>query len=291
MIQGSIVALITPFNEDGSVNYDRLRELVDWHIEEGTDAILALGTTAETPTLTMKEEDEIARIVIEQTAGRVPVIVGSGSNNTMMAIEQSLKFQEMGADALLVITPYYNKTSKAGMVYHFTQVADAVDIPVYVYNVPGRTGVSITYEALAEISQHKNIVGIKEASGDMSLVSKFAKLINKNFNVYSGNDDINLPILSVGGAGVISVLANILPKETHELAMAYINGDTDKARAMQMKYLDFINALFIETNPIPIKDAMNMVGLNVGGYRMPLCPMADDTKAVLRGEMEKLGLL
>ena len=291
MIQGSIVALITPFNEDGSVNYDRLRELVDWHIEEGTDAILALGTTAETPTLTMKEEDEIARIVIEQTAGRVPVIVGSGSNNTMMAVEQSLKFQEMGADALLVITPYYNKTSKAGMVYHFKQVADAVDIPVYVYNVPGRTGVSITYEALAEISQHKNIVGIKEASGDMSLVSKFAKLINENFNVYSGNDDINLPILSVGGAGVISVLANILPKETHELAMAYISGDTDKARDMQMKYLDFINALFIETNPIPIKEAMNMVGLNVGGYRMPLCPMADDTRAVLRGEMEKLGLL
>ena len=291
MIQGSIVALITPFNEDGSVNYDKLRELVDWHIEQGTDAILALGTTAETPTLTMKEEDEIARIVIEETAGRVPVIVGSGSNNTMMAVEQNLKFQEMGADALLVITPYYNKTSKAGMVYHFTQVADAVDIPVYVYNVPGRTGVSITYEALAEISQHKNIVGIKEASGNMSLVCKFAKLINENFNVYSGNDDINLPILSVGGAGVISVLANILPKETHELAMAYINGDTDKAREMQMKYLDFINALFIETNPIPIKEAMNLVGMNVGGYRMPLCPMAEDTKAVLKGEMEKLGLL
>lgn len=291
MIRGSIVALITPFNEDGSVNYDRLRELVDWHVEEGTDAILALGTTAETPTLTMKEEDEIARIVIEQAAGRVPVIVGSGSNNTMMAIEQSLKYQEMGADALLVITPYYNKTSKAGMVYHFTQVADAVDIPIYVYNVPGRTGVSITYEALAEISQHKNIVGIKEASGDMSLVSRFGKLVNENFNIYSGNDDINLPILSIGGAGVISVLANILPKETHDLAMAYLEGNTEKARAMQMKYLDFINALFIETNPIPIKEAMNMAGINVGGYRMPLCPMAEDTKAVLRGEMEKLGLL
>lgn len=291
MIRGSIVALITPFNEDGSVNYDRLRELVDWHVEQGTDAILALGTTAETPTLTMKEEDEIARIVIEQAAGRVPVIVGSGSNNTMMAIEQSLKYQEMGADALLVITPYYNKTSKAGMVYHFTQVADAVDIPIYVYNVPGRTGVTITYEALAEISQHKNIVGIKEASGDMSLVSKFGKLVNENFNIYSGNDDINLPILSIGGAGVISVLANILPKETHDLAMAYLEGDTEKARAMQMKYLDFINALFIETNPIPIKEAMNMAGINVGGYRMPLCPMAEDTRAVLRGEMEKLGLL
>lgn len=291
MIQGSIVALITPFNEDGSVNYNRLRELVDWHIEQGTDAVLALGTTAETPTLTTEEEEEIARIVIEQTAGRVPVIVGSGSNNTMKTVEQSIKFQEMGADALLVITPYYNKTNKAGMAYHFTRVADAVDIPIYVYNVPGRTGVTITYEALAEISRYENIVGIKEASGDMSLVSRFAKLINENFNIYSGNDDINLPILSVGGAGVISVLANILPKETHEMAMAYINGDVDKARAMQMKYLDFINALFIETNPIPIKEAMNLMGLNVGGYRMPLCPMAENTKAILKNEMNKLGLL
>ena len=291
MIRGSIVALITPFCEDGSVNYDRLRELIDWHVEQQTDAILVLGTTAETPTLTLKEEDEIARIAIEQAAGRVPIIVGSGSNNTMVALEQSLKYERMGADALLVITPYYNKASKAGMVYHFTQIADAVHIPIYVYNVPGRTGVSISYEALAEISRHKNIVGIKEASGDMSLVSRFAKLIDEGFNVYSGNDDINLPILSVGGAGVISVLANILPKETHELAMAYLDGDTEKARAMQMKYLDFINALFIETNPIPIKEAMNLAGMNVGGYRMPLCPMAEDTKAVLRGEMEKLGIL
>ncbi len=291
MIRGSIVALITPFNEDGSVNYKRLRELIDWHVEQQTDAILVLGTTAETPTLTLSEEDEIARISIEQAKGRVPVIVGSGSNNTMVAIEQSLKYEKMGADALLVITPYYNKTSKAGMVNHFTQVADAVHTPVYVYNVPGRTGVSISYEALEEISRHKNIVGIKEASGDMSLVCRFAKLINDNFNIYSGNDDINVPLLSMGAAGVISVLANILPKETHDMAMAYLNGDVKKARDMQIKYLDFINALFIETNPIPIKEAMNLVGLNVGGYRLPLCPMADDTKAVLKGEMEKLGLL
>lgn len=291
MIRGSIVALITPFNEDGSVNYSRLRELIDWHIEEQTDAILVLGTTAETPTLTMAEEDEIVRIAIEQSAGRIPIIVGSGSNNTMMAVEQSRKYEAMGADALLVITPYYNKTSKAGMVHHFTTIADAVNIPIYVYNVPGRTGVCITYEALAEISKHKNIVGIKEASGDMSLVSRFATLANENFNVYSGNDDINLPILSVGGAGVISVLANILPRETHELAMSYLEGDTEKSRQLQMKYLDFINSLFIETNPIPIKEAMNMVGINVGGYRMPLCPMADDTRAVLRGEMQNLGLI
>ena len=291
MIKGSIVALITPFSEDGSVNYKRLRELVDWHIENGTDAILALGTTAETPTLTLAEEDEIARICIEQAKGRVPIIVGSGSNNTMVAIEQSLKDEKMGADALLVITPYYNKTSKAGMVNHFTQVADAVNTPVYVYNVPGRTGVTITYEALAEISQHKNIVGIKEASGNMSLVCQFSKLINDNFNVYSGNDDINIPLMSMGGAGVISVLANILPRETHDMAMAYLNGDVKKARDMQIKYLDFINALFIETNPIPIKEAMNLIGLNVGGYRLPLCPMAEDTKAVLAGEMKKLGLI
>ena len=291
MIRGSIVALITPFNEDGSVNYKRLRELIDWHVEQQTDAILVLGTTAETPTLTLSEEDEIARISIEQAKGRVPIIVGSGSNNTMVAIEQSLKYEKMGADALLVITPYYNKTSKAGMVNHFTQVADAVHTPVYVYNVPGRTGVTISYEALAEISKHKNIVGIKEASGDMSLICKFSKLINDNFNIYSGNDDINVPLLSMGGAGVISVLANMLPKETHDMAMAYLNGDVKKARDMQIKYLDFINALFIETNPIPIKEAMNLVGLNVGGYRLPLCPMAEDTKAVLKSEMEKLGLL
>ena len=291
MIRGSIVALITPFNEDGSVNYNKLRELVDWHIDEGTDSILALGTTAETPTLTLAEEDEIAGTVIEQAAGRVPIIVGSGSNNTMVAMEQSIKYEKMGADALLVITPYYNKTTKAGMVNHFTQIADAVHTPIYVYNVPGRTGISLSYEALAEISKHKNIVGIKEASGDMSLVCKFSKLINENFNVYSGNDDINIPLMSMGGAGVISVLANVLPRETHEMAMAYLNGDVKKARDMQIKYLDFINALFIETNPVPIKEAMNLVGLDVGGYRLPLCPMADDTKAVLRNEMVKLGLL
>lgn len=291
MIKGSIVALITPFKDDSSVDYDRLRELIDWHIEQKTDAILVLGTTAETPTLTEDEEDEIVRISIEQAAGRVPIIVGSGSNDTKTAVEKSLKYERMGADALLVITPYYNKTSKAGMVKHFMAVADAVHTPIYVYNVPGRTGISLTYEQLAEISQHENIVGIKEASGNMSLVCKFSKLISENFNVYSGNDDINVPLLSMGGAGVISVLANVMPRETHDMVMAYLEGDTTKARDMQVKYLDFINALFIETNPIPIKEAMNLAGLNVGGYRLPLCEMAEDTKAVLKGEMQKLGLI
>lgn len=291
MITGSMVALITPFHEDGSVNYQRLAELIEWHIEEQTDAILVLGTTAETPALTVTEEDEIARISIETAAGRVPIIVGSGSNNTMIAMEQSVKYEKMGADGLLVITPYYNKTNKAGMVNHFYTVADAVNIPIYVYNVPGRTGVSLTYEALAEISKHKNIVGIKEASGDMSFITKISRLINENFNVYCGNDDISIPLMSMGGAGIISVLANILPRETHDMAMAYLNGDVKKAAEMQKYYLDFINALFIETNPIPIKEAMNLVGMNVGGYRMPLCPMEEDTKAKLMETMKAIDLL
>ncbi len=291
MITGSMVALITPFQQDGSVNYNRLAELIEWHIEEQTDAILVLGTTAETPALTVTEEDEIARVSIETAGGRVPIIVGSGSNNTMIAKEQSIKYEKMGADGLLVITPYYNKTNKAGMVNHFNTVADAVNIPIYVYNVPGRTGVSLTYEALAEISKHKNIVGIKEASGDMSFITKISRLINENFNVYCGNDDISIPLMSMGGAGIISVLANILPRETHDMAMAYLNGDVKKAAEMQKYYLDFINALFIETNPIPIKEAMNLAGMNVGGYRMPLCPMAEDTKAKLVETMKAIDLL
>lgn len=291
MITGSMVALITPFHEDGSVNYDKLGELIEWHIQQQTDAILVLGTTAETPALTVTEEDEIARISIEAAGGRVPIIVGSGSNNTMIAMEQSIKYEKMGADALLVITPYYNKTNKSGMVNHFYTVADAVNIPIYVYNVPGRTGVSLTYEALAEISKHKNIVGIKEASGDISFITKISRLINDDFNMYSGNDDISIPLMSMGGAGIISVLANILPKETHDMAMAYLNGDVKKAAEMQKYYLNFINALFIETNPIPIKEAMNLVGMDVGGYRMPLCPMEEDTKAKLIQTMKDINLL
>ncbi len=291
MIEGSMVALITPFNEDGSVNYRRQGELIKWHMENGTDAVLILGTTAETPALTTQEKDEIVKVSIEAGKGNIPIIVGSGSNNTLIAKEQSLKYQDMGADALLVITPYYNKTNKAGMLYHFTEVADAVDIPIYVYNVPGRTGCSLTYDALEELSKHENIVGIKEASGDISFVTKISRLINDNFNVYSGNDDMSIPLMSVGGAGIISVLANILPRETHDMAMAYRRGDTEKAKDMQLKYLDFINSLFIETNPIPIKEAMNIVGLNVGGYRLPLCPMAEDTRAVLVKNMQQLNLI
>ena len=288
---GAGVAIVTPFHEDESINYDRLDELIDFHCENGTDCIIICGTTGESATMTEEEHLECVKFAIDRAKGRIPVIAGTGSNCTRTAVELSKEAADYGADGLLVITPYYNKASKAGMVNHFMQVADAVHTPVYVYNVPGRTGVSLTYEALAEISQHKNIVGIKEASGNMSLICQFSKLINENFNVYSGNDDINVALMSMGGAGSISVMANILPKEVHDIAMACQNGDFETARKMQLKYLDFINALFIETNPIPIKEAMNMAGLNVGGYRLPLCPMADDTKAVLKAEMEKLGII
>ncbi|MBQ3520723.1 MAG: 4-hydroxy-tetrahydrodipicolinate synthase [Firmicutes bacterium] len=291
MIKGSMVALVTPFTEDGSVNFKRVRELVEWHIQEGTDAILVLGTTAETPTLTTEEEDEIVRIAIEQNAGRVPIVVGSGSNNTAKAIETSLKYEKMGADALLVISPYYNKANKQGMIQHFLAVADAVNTPIILYNVPARTGISISYEVLEAVCKHKNIVGIKEASGDMSLVSKFSKLIDDNFTIYSGNDDINVPLMSLGGGGVISVLANILPGVSHDMAAAALEGDFVKAREIQIKYMDLINALFIETNPIPVKEAMNMLGLEAGGYRLPLYPMEEKNRAVLKGELEKLGLL
>lgn len=291
MIKGSMVALITPFHEDGSVNYEKIRELIEWHIQEQTDGIVVLGTTAETPALTVTERDEIVRMSIEVAAGRVPIIVGSGSNNTLVAKEQSMKYEKMGADALLVITPYYNKTNKAGMIQHFMEVADAVNIPIYIYNVPGRTGISITYDVVEEISKHKNIVAIKEASGNISFVAQVSKLINDNFTVYSGNDDMIVPLMSLGGAGVISVLANILPRLTHDMAMAYLDGDLEVARKLQLDYLDFINNLFIETNPIPIKEAMNLMGMNVGGYRLPLCEMDPSTKAKLVDSMKAINLL
>ena len=286
MIRGSIVALITPFHEDGGVNYERLRELILWHIEEGTDGICILGTTAETPALTVSERDKIVEVSVEAANKKIPIIVGSGSNNTLVAREQSIKYEKMGADGLLVITPYYNKTNKSGMIRHFADIADAVSIPIILYNVPGRTGCSLTYEALKELSQHKNIAGIKEASGDISFVTKVARLTGDNFAMYSGNDDMIVPLMAVGGVGVISVAANIIPNEMHRMAMAYLNGDIKLAKELQLKYLDFINALFIETNPIPIKEAMNLANMNVGKYRLPLYEMESDTRNCLINAMK-----
>jgi len=291
MIKGSMVALVTPFTEDGSVNFEKFRELVEWQVQQGTDGVVVLGTTAETPTLSTEEEDELVRIAIEQVAGRIPVVVGSGSNNTAKAVEMSLKYEKMGADALLVISPYYNKANKQGMIQHFLAVADAVNTPMILYNVPARTGISISYEVAEAVCRHKNIIGIKEASGDMSLVAKFSKLIDDNFTLYSGNDDINVPVMSLGGGGVISVLANVVPGATRDMVAAALDNDFRKASELQLKYLDLINALFIETNPIPVKEAMNMMGMGVGGYRLPLYPMDEKNRAVLKAELEKQGLL
>jgi dihydrodipicolinate synthase len=288
MIRGSIVALITPFCEDGSVNYDKLQELILWHIREGSDGICILGTTAETPALTVSERDKIAEVAIEAADKKIPILVGSGSNNTLVAKEQSIKYEKMGANGLLVITPYYNKTNKAGMIHHFTEIADAVNIPVILYNVPGRTGCSLTFEALKELSSHRNIAGIKEASGDISFVSKISRLANENFVVYSGNDDMIIPLMSLGGSGVISVAANIIPKEMHQMTMAYLKGDVVQAREIQLKYLDFINALFIETNPIPIKEAMNIANMNVGKYRLPLYEMESSSREYLIAKMKEV---
>jgi len=287
---GSMVALITPFHEDGSVNFEKLTELVEWHVAMKSDGIVVLGTTAESPSLNVKEKEEIVKKVIEAANGRVPVIVGSGSNNTMQAKEDSLKYESLGADGLLVITPYYNKTNQPGMVKHFTAIADVVSTPVILYNVPGRTGCSLSVDAVETLSKHKNIVGIKEASGDIGFVSCISKFINSHFSIYSGNDDMIVPILSLGGAGVISVLANILPLETHQIVTSFLEGDLELSRRLQLQYMDLIQALFIETNPIPIKEAMNHHGMDVGGYRLPLCSMEKDSREKLQKIMNTLDL-
>lgn len=290
-ITGSIVALITPFTQDGKVNYEKLGELLDWHIANNTDAILILGTTSESPTMSHEEDLEICRFSVERVAGRVPVIASSGSNSTQTVIEKSLDLQAAGADAVMNIAPYYNKANKKGMYHHFADVADAIDIPLIIYNVPGRTGCSIPADVIGELSKHERIIGIKEASGDLSYVAKIAKYANENFAIYSGNDDVILPVLSMGGSGVISVLANVMPKETHNMVMSYLNGDTKGALAEQLRLMNLINNLFIEVNPIPVKEAMNLMGMNVGGFRLPLCEMEDEHREILRESMAKVGLV
>lgn len=290
-IRGSIVALITPFNEDGSVNFGKLEELIEWHIAKKTDALLILGTTSESPTMTPREDLDIVGFTMEQVNGRVPVIASSGSNNTEYALRKSLEFEQLGVDGLLTITPYYNKANKKGMYSHFLTVADAVNIPVYIYNVPSRTGCSVPIDILRDLAQHEHIAGIKEASGDISYVTKVAQFAGDDFALYSGNDDMIVPLLSVGGHGVISVLANIMPEETHDLVMDYLNGDVKKSAEAQLKYLDLIHSLFIEVNPIPVKEAMNLMGMGVGGFRLPLAPMEDANREILRQDMIKAGLI
>lgn len=290
-IQGSIVAIVTPFNQDGSVNFSKLGELVDWQIQNGTDGIVALGTTGESATMTDEEDDAVCEYVLKRVNGRIPVIVGSGSNCTASMLEKSLRYQAMGAQGLLIISPYYNKTNEEGMYRHFATVVDAVNIPCILYNVPGRTGCSISEGVVKRLAGHPNVMGIKEASGNMSYACKIARYLGPEFAMYSGNDDITVPILSIGGSGVISVLANILPQQTHDMVMAYLSGDTAAATAAQLRYLELINSLFLEVNPIPVKAALNMMGWEVGPCRMPLYEMSQGAAQRLRAAMEEAGLL
>ncbi len=283
---GSYVALVTPFQADGSVDFGKLRELVNWHLAQGTDGIVALGTTGESSTMSHEEDDEVARCIIETVNGKIPVIVGAGSNCTQTQLEKSRKYHDLGADGLLLITPYYNKANDEGMYRHFATVADAIDTPVILYNVPGRTGCAISPACCARLAKHPNIAGIKEASGNISYTAKIARLLSDDFCMFSGNDDMIVPVMSLGGCGVISVWANICPKECHDLVAAFAAGDVATARAMQLRYLELINALFCEVNPIPIKEAMNQLGMNVGGYRLPLCKISDAGRETVRRALE-----
>ncbi|MBO1298415.1 MULTISPECIES: 4-hydroxy-tetrahydrodipicolinate synthase [Enterococcus] len=281
MIKGSIVALVTPMTETGAVDYRGLEQLIAFHLNEQTDGLLVLGTTGESPTLSDEEEEEILRFTVEKVNGRIPVIAGAGSNATAKTVKKVQRFAELGADQLLVITPYYNKTSDVGLLAHFQTIADASSLPIILYNVPSRTGMTIAFPVLAELAKHPQIIGIKEASGDMSYTMEVAQLIDETFALYSGNDDLILPVLSIGGIGVISVWANIQPKVVHELVHDYLNGNSHSAKEKQLTHLALINALFSETNPIPVKAAMNYLGLPAGPLRLPLTALGEEKKQQL----------
>lgn len=288
MFKGSFTALVTPFHEDGSVNFEKLRELVEWQISEGIDGIVALGTTGESSTMSHEEDDAVAEAVIETANGRIPIICGAGSNSTQTQLEKTIRYKKMGADGVLLISPYYNKANDEGMYRHFATVGDQVDISIILYNVPGRTGCSISPKVVERLSKHPNVVAIKEASGNISYAAHIARLLSDDFTMFSGNDDMIVPILSLGGSGVISVLSNIVPSEVHALTKAWFDGDPDRARELQLKYLDLVDALFCEVNPIPVKEALNQLGKAVGGYRLPLCEIGESGRERVRKALEVL---
>jgi len=288
---GSGVAIVTPFNNDGSVNYEAFGKMIDFQIENETDAIIVCGTTGEASTLSDDEQIETIKFAVEKTNKRVPVIAGAGSNDTNHGITLCKRAEKAGADALLIVTPYYNKTSPKGLKKYFENMAGSVDIPIIMYSVKGRTGLNIPPEIVKELADVENITAIKEASGDISQVAKIAALCGDKIDIYSGNDDMIIPILSLGGKGVISVLANIAPKDTHNMITSFLSGDIEKAKKMQLSALNLINKLFIEVNPIPIKAALNMMGMNAGPYREPLVEMEERNYESLKKAMKEYGLI
>lgn len=288
---GAGVALITPMNEDGSVNYNKLEEIIEFQIEGGTDAIIICGTTGEASTLSEEEHLKCIQFTCDVVKKRIPVIAGTGSNCTESAVYLSKEAEKSGADGLLVVTPYYNKATQNGLKAHYKTIAAAVNVPIILYNVPSRTGTAIAPQTVVDLCKEvPNIVGVKDATGDLSEVAELMSIADGKVDVYSGNDDQIVPVLSLGGKGVISVLSNVLPRETHEMVASYLQGDVEKSRELQLRYVALIKALFSEVNPIPVKKAMNLMGMNVGSLRLPLTEMEDVHAAKLAEEMKKVGI-
>ena len=288
LFSGAGVAIITPFTEDG-INYGKLEELIEFQINEGIDSIISCGTTGEASTMPDEEHIAVIRFTVEKVRGRIPVIAGTGSNDTRHAIELSKWAEEVGADGILSVTPYYNKTSQKGLFEHFKVIAQNIKIPMILYNVPSRTNLNINPDTMKALAEIENIYGVKECN--LSQVGDIVNLCGDDFDIYSGNDDQVLPLMSYGGKGVISVMANIIPKDTHQMAKLYLNADIENSRKLQLKTLNLLKALFIEVNPIPIKAAMNLMGLSVGKCRMPLVEMAEKNLDILKAELVKYGLI
>jgi len=292
MLKGSVVALVTPFNSDGSINEEKLKQLIDWHIDQGTDGILVCGTTGESATLTHPEHKQIIDLAVSHAKGRIAIVAGCGSNSTHEALDLATHAKKAGADYALIITPYYNKPTQEGLYQHYRKIAESVDIPIIIYNVPSRTGSNILPETVARIYKDcKNIIGIKEASGSMDQITKLMSLVDEKFLLFSGSDEINLGILSLGGVGAVSVVANIMPKETHQLIASFLEGDTTKARKMQLYLYEIIKALFIETNPIPVKTSLGLMKLLEPNLRLPLCKMSAENLEKLKLTLKKYKLI
>lgn len=290
IFKGSGVAIVTPYNEEG-INYEALKQLIDFNINNGTDAIIIAGTTGESATMTDEEHQEVIRFTVEYVNKRVPVVAGTGSNDTAYAVALSKHAEEVGADALLVVTPYYNKGSQKGLIRHYTQIADAVNIPIILYNVPSRTGVSIKAETYLELSKHPRIVATKEASGDIGLMLKTQYLCGDNLRFYSGNDDQITAALALGSLGVISVLANVAPKETHDICQNFFDGKIKESIDLQIQLTELIESMFCEVNPIPVKTALELMGFDVGHLRMPLCEMEEKDLEALKQTLQKYNLI
>lgn len=286
---GSGVAIVTPFKPDGTVDFNKFEELVEWHIAEGTDAIIVCGTTGESATLPMDEHKALIECCVKKVNGRIPVIAGAGSNDTMHAIGTTKFAKEAGADAVLSVVPYYNKPTQKGLYAHFKTIAESTDIPIILYNVPGRTVADMSPKTVKELSLIPNIVGIKECN--FNHIGEIRKLCGEDFAIYTGDDQNVVPALSMGSIGVISVMANIIPKDTHNMVMDFLNGEVTKSRDAQIKVLDLVHALFIEASPSPIKTAMNMLGMNVGECRLPMVPMEAENEALLKDALTNYGLL